>query len=229
MKAYGQEYYAVGWDMETYCVGCLPSYVDIISDNCLPILPDSEWDYVPTCCVCEKEHMYMKITKEGLERRKTANSKKDKKYKNIISLGYLDTTLHGLKTPEVLIEIELISKYYGWVLSMSCFIYQNGYRKYLYGTDVENIKKAFSTHESISRILEVMIRWNNNDAHPACIHQRKLGWEEGKKDAPWMPKYYYNRMRKECPECGYKFASATRYEELPREVVDEVMKWISFE
>ncbi len=61
MKAYGQEYYSVGYLDETYCVDCLSSYVDIISDNCLEILPESEWDYVPTCCVCDKEHTYMKI------------------------------------------------------------------------------------------------------------------------------------------------------------------------
>ena len=42
MKAYRQEYYAVGYLDETYCVDCLSSYVDIISDNCLEILPESE-------------------------------------------------------------------------------------------------------------------------------------------------------------------------------------------
>ncbi len=225
MKAYVQEYYAVGYIMETYCIDCLPSYVDIISDNCQEILPDSEWDYVPICCVCDKEHMYMKITKKGMKRRRTADSKKNKKYQTLKTLGFLEVTLHGLIKPAVLIELDLIPKYYGWVLSMFCFLYQEGYRKYLYGTDIEKVKKAFSKYESIIRILEVMIRWNNNDAHPACIHQRKLDWEEGKEATPWMPKNYYSLMRKECPEYGYKFASATRYEELPKEVVDEVMKW----
>ena len=57
MKAY--DYKAVTYDGSIYCIGCLPHGVTAESDEVFPIFADSEWDYVPVCDVCGKEHDYV--------------------------------------------------------------------------------------------------------------------------------------------------------------------------
>lgn len=60
MKSY--DYEAVTYDSDVYCVECLPE--DFDEDDVFPIFADSEWDYVPTCCVCGAEHDYVILLTE---------------------------------------------------------------------------------------------------------------------------------------------------------------------
>lgn len=57
MKTY--DFDAVAYDGEVYCNECCPVSVD--HDDVMPIFADSEWDYVPVCCICGMEHEYMSI------------------------------------------------------------------------------------------------------------------------------------------------------------------------
>jgi hypothetical protein len=40
-----------------YCNECLPE--NITTDIADPIFADSEWDYIPNCCVCGQQHDYI--------------------------------------------------------------------------------------------------------------------------------------------------------------------------
>jgi hypothetical protein len=62
MKAY--DFDAVTFDADIYCVECLPDGVDEDSDEVYPIFADSEWDYVPVCCVCGMEHDYVSVLEQ---------------------------------------------------------------------------------------------------------------------------------------------------------------------
>lgn len=67
MKAW--DYYAVEYDGNVYCVACLPSGVDIESDDVSPIFADSEWDYYPVCDECGYTHDFVSLTTYGQKRR----------------------------------------------------------------------------------------------------------------------------------------------------------------
>lgn len=65
MKSY--DYDAATYDSDIYCVECLPDVFEpeaIDSGDVHPIFADSEWDYVPTCCVCGAEHDYVILLTE---------------------------------------------------------------------------------------------------------------------------------------------------------------------
>ena len=66
MKSY--DYKAVTYDGEVYCIDCLPKEIDINDEEVMPIFADSEWDYVPVCCVCGYEHDYVIILGEEEEK-----------------------------------------------------------------------------------------------------------------------------------------------------------------
>ena len=55
------DYDAVIFNYEVYCIECLPAGVDVESDEVQPIFADSEWDYIPSCCVCGKSHDYVSV------------------------------------------------------------------------------------------------------------------------------------------------------------------------
>ena len=59
MKSY--DYEAVTYDGDIYCNGCLPEGVNINDEQVHPIFADSEWDYIPVCCVCGREHDYVTV------------------------------------------------------------------------------------------------------------------------------------------------------------------------
>jgi hypothetical protein len=225
MKAYGKEYYAVGYNMQDYCVGCLPDGVDMFSGNCLPILADSEWDYVPVCCVCGKEHTYMKILNPEATCKKRSDIKEKVVFEKRVFLGKCDDLKRDMKNCSVFAEIAITKKYYGLVLSIVCCMETPDSVMYLYGQQLEAIQTYFKSDARIKRILDVRSRWNKNDTHPGCEHQRALGWEKPSSENPHIPENYYGNIRRPCSTCGYKFGSATRYEVLPKEIVEEIMSW----
>ena len=62
MKSY--DYRAVTFDGEIYCTKHLPEGIDINNEGVHPIFADSEWGYVPVCCVCGCEHDYVNILED---------------------------------------------------------------------------------------------------------------------------------------------------------------------
>ena len=59
MKSY--DFFAVTYEADIYCVGCLPKGVSVDDDEVSPIFADSEWDYPPSCCVCGETHDYVTV------------------------------------------------------------------------------------------------------------------------------------------------------------------------
>lgn len=62
MKSY--EFEAVIYNGNIYCCECLPPKVDINDDDVMPIFGDSEWEYIPTCCICGEQHIYVTLLDE---------------------------------------------------------------------------------------------------------------------------------------------------------------------
>ena len=62
MKSY--EYDAVVIDSEVYCLDCIPRGYFIFDERLHPIFADSEWDYIPVCCVCGCEHDYVNVLED---------------------------------------------------------------------------------------------------------------------------------------------------------------------
>jgi len=60
MKSFDFE--AVVYDGAVYCVECCP--VDVESEDVAPVFADQEWDYVPVCDVCGREHDYVILLEE---------------------------------------------------------------------------------------------------------------------------------------------------------------------
>jgi hypothetical protein len=89
------------------------------------------------------------------------------------------------------------------------------------------------------KLRQVWERWHLNDMRPECTHQRALGWVEKaavkvavKPPAPFNYKteekglgWLYEKEHPEgllcrpCPECGYKYGSEWRREEVPESVL----------
>lgn len=63
MRSY--DYYGFTYDADVYCTACLPVPED--SEEASPIFADSEWDYVPACCVCGAEMDYVTVLTEEPE------------------------------------------------------------------------------------------------------------------------------------------------------------------
>jgi len=63
MKSFDFE--AVAYDGAVYCVECCP--VDVENEDVSPIFADQEWDYVPVCDVCGREHDYVILLEEPAE------------------------------------------------------------------------------------------------------------------------------------------------------------------
>ena len=59
MKSY--DYEAVTYDGAVYCIGCLPKGIDIEGEDVMPVFADSEWDSMPVCTICFKEHDYVNL------------------------------------------------------------------------------------------------------------------------------------------------------------------------
>ena len=58
------DYEAVGYEGDTYCIGCLPDGVGMQSGNVAPIFECSSWDTYPICIVCGHEHDYVGLILE---------------------------------------------------------------------------------------------------------------------------------------------------------------------
>ena len=66
MKCY--DFDAATWNGDIYCLGCLPKGITKDHDEVNPIFANSEWDYVPTCCICGTEHDYVTVLKKENKR-----------------------------------------------------------------------------------------------------------------------------------------------------------------
>ena len=102
------------------------------------------------------------------------------------------------------------------------------------------------SHETIRRLFDTWDRWHNNDMRPGCEHQTRDKWAdrpidptkpvtaygkhfEGQKQDSWNmltwvrpDEHPEGLLTKPCPECGYKYGTAWKCEEVP----DDVLKWL---
>lgn len=105
------------------------------------------------------------------------------------------------------------------------------------------------TIERVNRLLELWDRWHLNDARPWCPHQFEEGWHKrpinpnllidtyghhlGKTKTPtWNMLVWVNRkehpdglLGEPCSKCGYKYGTSWLYEEIPQNVIDELLSF----
>lgn len=56
------DYEALSWEGQAYCVDCLPPEV---KEKATPILAEHKVDVYPACCICQKVHSYLDLTEYG--------------------------------------------------------------------------------------------------------------------------------------------------------------------
>jgi hypothetical protein len=95
--------------------------------------------------------------------------------------------------------------------------------------------------EAQAKLLEIWDRWHLNDMHAGCIHQRAAKWDEVRINPKELPDTIANSdekgiiatwVRKKehpkgllcapCPECGYKYGTEWKREELPADIVETI-------
>ena len=64
MKSY--DFFAVVYDNEVLCTGCLPEGITIQDEDVFPIFANSEHDRYPVCDKCFTEHDYVCLTEYGM-------------------------------------------------------------------------------------------------------------------------------------------------------------------
>lgn len=94
------------------------------------------------------------------------------------------------------------------VLSICGSLYGKGFQEY--GQCISEITKHFPTEKN-KRIEEIWKRWHLNDLHAGCEHQREFEKEPYEKHADCV-----------CHICNYKYGTAWKYEELPKEIIKEI-------
>lgn len=108
----------------------------------------------------------------------------------------------------------------------------------------ETLACTFPDKPKITRLVELWGRWHLNDMRAGCAHQRALGWDKEPIDPSkpttaygrfgqntiaswnlkgWLPASLGGHLGRACPECGYCYGTAWLKEELPPEVVTELM------
>ena len=81
------------------------------------------------------------------------------------------------------------------------------------GQMVDTLADLFPHNAKAQRIKAIWERWHLNDMLAACVHQRERG-------ETWA-----THPSAICPDCGYSLGSAGLREELPTEVVAEILSW----
>ncbi len=59
MKSY--DFDAVTFGGDVYCNECLPSATTPESEEVYPIFADAEFEHVPVCCECGRNHNYVSL------------------------------------------------------------------------------------------------------------------------------------------------------------------------
>lgn len=55
------DYEAVAYDGEIYCIDCLPEGITVDTEEVNPVFADSEWDNYPVCASCGEIHSYVNV------------------------------------------------------------------------------------------------------------------------------------------------------------------------
>lgn len=118
----------------------------------------------------------------------------------------------GENTVYATIEVTLEEKRQGLVLTIS-----GSYKTpewVHYGQCIGVIYTNFPDNDKIRRIYEVWKRWHLNDLHAGCIHQREFEKEP-----------YEKHRGCHCDICNYTYGHAWIFEEIPKEVIEEIKSW----
>lgn len=82
--------------------------------------------------------------------------------------------------------------------------------------DIKSYINRYAVEVStVDRIIAIWNRWHLNDMRACCEHQRELNWT------------YAGHPSEPCPTCGYECGTAWLYEEIPAEVLTEVLQLFS--
>lgn len=162
----------------------------------------------------------------------------------IIELGKADYNKSGRRNCRVTVEIEL--KEGGNVSICGTVWNPRGTDCYSGGQNYDTIAELFPHSKRVRRLVDLWKRWHLNDMHAGCEHQRAAGWDQrpidpakpldaygkhfdGQRSASWNmlawvrpDEHPKGLLGAPCPECGYKYGTAWKREEVPAEVLAEL-------
>jgi len=138
--------------------------------------------------------------------------------KKTFDLGKIDYLGNGQKQNKVTVEVGLEEREYmgkKQLVFSACGNIWNHRMSDIYsgGQNLNEIKRYKKNDEIFNKIYKFWKLYHCNDLHAGCEHQRKLGWE---KDG------YDKHPSEKCPECGYKFGTEWKYQEIPSEDLEAI-------
>jgi hypothetical protein len=119
---------------------------------------------------------------------------------------------------------------------------------------LKNVCTWVTSRQKAMHMISIWKKWHLNGMHAGCKHQRDLGWENKKlsdgscashkyplealtghfKQGAWIrPSKWVTAdqcdkdgiLCKPCPVCGYEYGSKWIREDLPKEIIDDIMSW----
>jgi hypothetical protein len=163
--------------------------------------------------------------------------------KRTINFGKVDYNRSGRRNCEVTIDVEVED---GNVSICGTVWNPRRTDAYSCGQNLDTIAKLLPHNKRVRRIVEIWRRWHLNDLKAGCEHQRAAGWDKLPID-PSQPTNVYGRffpeqkqaswnmlgwvrpdehpqglLTKACPECGYKYGTEWKREEVPADVLAEL-------
>ena len=156
------------------------------------------------------------MEKEIFYKKKLAGKDLTTNYNVYLEVRIKSVDLSNQKSLKETIEHKVINKYK--TLSISGYSVDRGGQIYdfLLSKEFKPLKNF-----NVKRLVEIWKRWHLNDLRPGCIHQEKpirgkewdtLEWE---------------RLTKMCPK-GYRYGSKWLVEELPEDIINEVIELLNF-
>lgn len=161
-------------------------------------------------------------------------------------LGKCDYSNNGRKAYLAEVEWELKDGRF----SASAGIWNTKHTDYIScGQMLNDLIKYFPHDQKLRRIVKVWERWHLNDMKAACVHQRAYEWDKrpinpdkptntygkhfpGQRTDSWNmlgwvspQEHPEGLLGKPCSWCGYKYGTAWLKEEIPQNVIDEILSW----
>ncbi len=157
------------------------------------------------------------------------------KFRKVLDFGKVDYYGNNRRSNAVSIEVELKEKEgKGLCLSICGNIWNSRKSDILSGgQNIDEIASILKSNKKVQRIKEIWKKYHLNDMNAGCIHQDS--WDVAKEvdmygkieRAGWIrqSEHAEGLLCKACPECGYKYASAWLFREIPSEIIEEIKSW----
>lgn len=136
-----------------------------------------------------------------------------------------------------------------WYLTSSGNFSASAYTHGSAGQYLDEVLEDCPNIDFIKELHPIWKRWHLNELRAGCEHQREMKWDECPID-PSKPLGHYGKhfegqkmetsnmliwikpeehpeglLTKPCPECGYRYGTEWKKEEIPQEIQDKIRSW----